>query len=60
MSSKIPEYESEQGRIVKNATVGRFIKEWNNLPLNIRKTPSKEFKKVVKLFIETQELENDV
>ena len=52
MDSKITEYETEQGLILKNSTVPRFIRLWNRLPAEARREPIKSFKKVAKTFLE--------
>ena len=59
IDSKITEYETEQGRILKNSTVARFIRLWNSLPVSTRGEPIKTFKKAAKAFLEEESGEDD-
>ena len=59
IDSKITEYETEQGLILKNSTVARFIRLWNSLPAAARGEPIKTFKKAAKAFLEEESGEDD-
>ena len=52
VESKIPEYEDEQGQVVKRATISRFSNLWNDLPLTVRSAEIKTFKREARAYIE--------
>ena len=54
IESKIPEYGDEQGQVVKKSTIGRFISLWNVLPLTVRESSIKAFKREARAFIEKE------
>ena len=54
IESKIPEYGDEQGQVVKKSTIGRFISLWNALPLTVRESSIKAFKREARAFIEKE------